>query len=168
MNRSRKTLLIISALVWYCGVAALLLKGGALFKAAHFIAPQSQWTYVAVLLGIGTGLVKAKFIFRRSCERNIQRIRSLQRPRIWQSFRPGLLLFLVIIIPSGAWMSKRVAGSHTLLCLVGALDLSIACALLASSLAYWHIWNRAPLEKADSHMISRRHRGHRPIKVNSD
>jgi hypothetical protein len=50
-----------------------------------------------------------------------------------------MLIFLAIIIPTGAWMSKSAAGNYTLLCLVGALDLSIALALLTSSTAFWNL-----------------------------
>jgi hypothetical protein len=34
-------------------------------------------------------------------------------------------------------MSRAAAGNFTFLCLVGALDLSIACALLSSSIVFW-------------------------------
>jgi hypothetical protein len=36
-------------------------------------------------------------------------------------------------------MSKMAAGNYALLCLVGALDLSIAFALLTSSLVFWKL-----------------------------
>ncbi len=56
--------------------------------------------------------------------------------------RPGLmaallLLFLAIIIPVGAWMSRAADGKYVLLCLVSTLDMSISSALLLSSLMFW-------------------------------
>ena len=139
MNVSRLTLIIMAAFVWYSGGIALLFKGGALIKSAYLIDSQSFWTFTAALLGIIAGLLKGKFLFSKSCRKNIKRIRALANPRVWQCFRPGMLIFLAIIIPTGAWMSKSAAGNYTLLCLVGALDLSISFALLTSSFLFWQL-----------------------------
>ena len=137
MKASQRTLIIIAAIIWYGGGIALLLKSGALINDAHALNPQSTWTYLAPILGIIVGLLKGRFLFSRSCEKNIKRIKALTNPRIWQCYRPGFLIFLAIIIPTGAWMSRAAAGNFTFLCLVGALDLSIACALLSSSIVFW-------------------------------
>jgi hypothetical protein len=48
-----------------------------------------------------------------------------------------MLIFLAIIIPAGATMSKMAAGKFGWLCFVAALDLSIGTALLTSSLEFW-------------------------------
>jgi hypothetical protein len=134
---SQLTLMVIAACVWYGGGIALLFKSGSLVTNAYAIDSQSMWAYGAPLLGVIIGLVKARFIFNHACRKNIVRIRSLANPRIWQFFRPGMLIFLAIIIPTGAWMSRAAAGNFGYLCLVAALDLSIATALLTSSLAFW-------------------------------
>jgi hypothetical protein len=137
MKVSQRTLIIIAAIIWYGGGISLLLKGGALINNAYALNPQSMWTYLAPILGILIGLLKGRFLFSRSCEKNIKRIKALDHPRIWQCFRPGFLIFLAIIIPTGVWISRAAAGNFTFLCLVGALDLSIACALLSSSIVFW-------------------------------
>jgi hypothetical protein len=137
LHVSRYTLIIISAVVWYSGGFALFLKGGTLVRDAYLIDSRSLWTIVAPVLGFSVGLLKAKFIFRKNCEKNIQRIKALPNPRIWQFLRPRMLLFLAILIPAGILMSKIAAGNYTLLCFVGALDLSIFAALLTSGVAYW-------------------------------
>jgi hypothetical protein len=137
MNVSQRTLMITAALIWYGGGISLLLKGGALIKNGYAIDPQSIWTYLAPIFGILIGLLKGRFLFSKSCVKNIKRIQTLIDPRIWQCFRPGMLIFLAIIIPTGAWMSRAAAGNFTFLCLVGALDLSIGCALLSSSIVFW-------------------------------
>lgn len=134
---SQLTLMVIAACVWYGGGIALLFKSGSLVTGAYAIDSQSVWAYGAPLLGVIIGLVKARFIFNHACKKNIIRIRSLANPRIWQFFRPGMLIFLAIIIPTGAWMSRAAAGNFGYLCLVAAVDLSIATALLTSSLAFW-------------------------------
>ena len=137
MKVSRRTLIITAAIVWYGGGISLLFKGGALIKNAYAIDPQSIWTYLAPIFGIMIGLLKGRFLFSKGCDKNIIRIKALSDPSIWQCFRPGMLLFLAVIIPTGAWMSRAATGNYTFLCLVGALDLSIACALLSSSIVFW-------------------------------
>jgi hypothetical protein len=137
MKVSQQTLIIIAAIIWYGGGISLLLKGGALIKEAYTLNPHSIWTYLVPILGLIIGLLKGRFLFSRSCEKNIIRIKALPEPRVWQCYRPGFLLFLAVIIPTGAWMSRAAAENFTFLCLVGALDLSIACALLSSSIVFW-------------------------------
>jgi len=137
MKVSQQTLMITAAIIWYGGGISLLFKGGALIKNVHAMDPQSIWIYLVPILGIIIGFLKGRFLFSKSCEKNIKRIKALGDPRIWQCFRPGMLIFLAIIIPTGAWMSRAAAGNLTFLCLVGALDISIACALLSSSIVFW-------------------------------
>jgi hypothetical protein len=139
MKISHRTLIIIAAIIWYGGGISLLFKGGALIKNAYTIDPQAIWTYIAPAIGIIIGLLKGGFLFSKSCEKNIKRIKALTDPRLWQCFRPGMLIFLAVIIPTGAWMSRTAAVNYPFLCLVGSLDLSIACALLSSSIVFWKL-----------------------------
>ena len=137
MKVSQRTLMIIAAIIWYGGGISLLFKGGVLINNVYAIDAQSIGIYLAPILGIILGLLKGRFFFSQRCRKNIKRIKALSNPRIWQCFRPGMLIFLFIIIPTGTWMSRTAAGNVTLLCLVGTLDLSIACALLSSSIVFW-------------------------------
>jgi hypothetical protein len=137
MKVSQRTLLITAAIIWYGGGISLLFKGAALVKNVYAIDPQSIWTYFTPILGILIGLLKGRFLFSNSCEKNIKRIKALSDPHIWQCFKPGMLIFLALIIPTGAWMSRAAAGNLTFLSLVGTLDLSVACALLSSSIVFW-------------------------------
>jgi hypothetical protein len=134
---SKLILMGIAAVVWYGGGIALFLKATALVQEAYALDAASEWTYGAPILGIVAGLIKAKFIFIHTCQKNIARIKSLVNPRIWQFFRPGMLIFLAIIIPTGATMSRMAAGKFGWLCAVATLDLSIGTALLISSFAFW-------------------------------
>ena len=139
MNVSQRTLRIIAAIIWYIGGFVLLVKGGELIKNAYLIDAQSIWTTTAPILGIIIGLLKGRFLFSQSCKKNITRINALIHPRIWQCYRPGMLIFLAIVIPAGVWMSRAASGNFMYLCLVGALDLSLACALLSSSVVFWKL-----------------------------
>ncbi|MGD8519664.1 MAG: hypothetical protein PVF56_00860 [Desulfobacterales bacterium] len=139
MHVSQRTLRIVAAIIWYTGGFVLLVKGSALIKNAYLIDARSSWTTMAPILGIIIGLVKGRFLFGKSCKKNIKRINALIDPRIWQCYRPGMLIFLAIVILTGAWMSRAASGNFTFLCLVGALDLSIACALISSSMVFWKL-----------------------------
>ena len=125
MKVSQRTLMIIAAIIWYGGGISLLFKGGVLINNVYAIDAQSIGIYLAPILGIILGLLKGRFFFSQRCRKNIKRIKALSNPRIWQCFRPGMLIFLFIIIPTGTWMSRTAAGNVTVLCLVGTLDLSI-------------------------------------------
>ena len=137
MKVSQRSLIIIAAIIWYAGGIALLLKGSALIKHAYLMDAESIWTVIAALVGIGAGLIKGSVLFSRGCKKNIERIKTIAYPSVWQCFRPIMLIFLAIMISAGAWMSRAAAGNYILLCLVGSLDLSISFALLTSSLVFW-------------------------------
>jgi len=139
MSVSTFIVMLLAAFVWYSGGIALVLKGMSLAKSAYAINPDSYWWYGAPLLGIAIGLVKVKFIFNHACKKNILRIGKLEAPKLWQCFRPGMLIFLAIIIPTGAWMSRAAAGKFLYLCIVCGLDLSIATGLLVSSIMFWRL-----------------------------
>jgi len=137
MKVSQRTLIMIVAMIWYAGGIVLLLKGSALIINAYEMNAESIGSVVAAFVGIGAGIIKGRILFSRSCKKNIERIKAISYPRVWQCFRPGMLLFLSIIIPAGAWMSRASAGNYMFLCVVGSLDLSISFALLTSSVVFW-------------------------------
>ncbi len=137
MKISHQKLIIISAVIWCGGGIVLLIKGGALIKQAYLLNSESVYTTLALIAGGLAGLMKSRFLFSKSCLKNIHRITAIPDPQIWQCFRPGMLIFLAIVIPTGAWMSKATAGHYMLLCAVGALDISIGVALLVSSRVFW-------------------------------
>jgi len=139
MYVSQRTLIIIAAVIWYTGGFVLLVKGSVLINNAYLIDARSVWTTMAPILGIIIGLLKGRFLFSKSCRKNIKRIKALIDPRIWQCYRPGMLVFLAIVIPAGAWMSRAASGNFTFLCMVSALDISLACALFSSSIVFWKL-----------------------------
>jgi hypothetical protein len=137
MNVSRNTVIITAAVIWYAGGVALLLKGSALIISAYLMDHESVGAVIAAFVGIGAGFIKGGLLFSKNCERNIKRINAIADPNIWHCFTPGMLVFLAVIIPAGAWMSRAASGNYMLLCLIGSLDLSISIALLTSSRVFW-------------------------------
>lgn len=134
---SARTLSILAALVWYIGGVVLLMKSASLLAEATSIEPGGKWPRFAVLFGICIGGIKARFIFSRSCDRNLARIRALKTRRPWNFFRGGFFFFLLLMIATGATLSRLAHGNYVFLISVAALDLTIATALLGSSYVFW-------------------------------
>lgn len=136
-NVSARTLHILAALVWYAGGIVLLLKGGSLLAEADALEPERIWPWLAGILALCLGGLKARFIFGKSIKRNLARIAALDPRRLWQFFSPGFLVALAAMITAGASLSRLAEGSYPFLITVAVLDLSIAMALLGSSIVYW-------------------------------
>jgi hypothetical protein len=81
--------------------------------------------------------VKARYLFSKSCRKNLARIDELQHPRIWQFFRPRFRIFLVLMILAGATLSRMAHDNYPFLIGVAVLDFSIGIALLGSCCIFW-------------------------------
>jgi hypothetical protein len=134
---STRSLNTLAALVWYAGGVVLLLKGGSLLAEAERLRPELGWPWLAVAAALVFGGLKARFLFSKSCEKNLARIATLEQPRIWQFFRPGFLVALATMILVGAALSRLAHNHYAFLIAVAALDLAIAFALLGSSYVFW-------------------------------
>ena len=134
---STRSLKILAALVWYVGGTLLLLKGSSLLVEADALKPGEGWPWLAAVAGLFLGGLKAKLLFNRSCQRNLDRIAALDRPRVWQFFRPGFFAALTVMILVGVTLSRLAHNNYPFLIGVAILDLGIAIALLGSSYLFW-------------------------------
>ena len=134
---SRRTLNILAALIWYLGGIILLLKGFSLLGEARSIKPELLWPWFAPIVGLGIGSVQAKYIFSKNCERNLARIAALDRPKVWQFFRPGFFAALAVMILTGAILSRLAHNSYSFLIGVAIVDHVVATSLLGSSIVFW-------------------------------
>ena len=91
---SKRTLNIIAACIWFIGATILLIKSVVLIERAEVIKPEKIWIFVPVLLSLVFGSVKAKFVIRKSCNRNLKRIASLNEPKLYQFYSPAFFLAL--------------------------------------------------------------------------
>ena len=134
---SRKTLKILAALLWYIGSIILLQKGSSLLSEAQVLKPEEGWPWQVAVLGVFLGGLKAKFIFNKSCQKNLDRITTLVKPRIWQFFRIRFFAALALMVLAGITLSLLAHNNYPMLISVGLLDLSIGIALLGSSYVFW-------------------------------
>lgn len=134
---SRRNLVILAAIVWYVGAAMLFRGGMGLLSQARTLRPGSNWHWIFICLGILLGIFQARTLFTRSCRRNIQRIRELDDPRVWQFFRPGFFLALAAMISAGILLDHLSQGSYFFMLFVAALDFALTFSLLGSSLIFW-------------------------------
>lgn len=154
MTVSRRTLNILAAVVWHIGGFVLLFKAGSLLQEADSLRPEQNWGWIFVVVGLLLGGLKARYLFSRSCRKNLARIETLDQPRIWRFFRPRFFLVLTIMILAGTMMSRLAHGHYQSLIGVGTLDLSLAVALLGSSIVFWQ--RRAFAYAPESSATSRR------------
>ncbi len=134
---SALTLNILAASVWYVGGTVLLIKGSTLLVEAHTLRPEMYRIWIVIAAGLCFGGLKGKFIFSKTCQNNLVRIRTLDHPKVWQIFRPWFFVFLAAMIMTGATMSRMAHNNYSFLISVAILDFSIAVALLWSSNIFW-------------------------------
>ena len=129
-----RTHLLLAALMWTI-VGVLLLSVGA-----HWLLAAPLWLIVPLLaLALVLGLLKARFVLKRTVTHMIERIRSRGDDRCLGGF---LSLrswgFVVLMIAAGRWLR-----SHTLPHdVIGLLYVAIGSALMLASCQLWHAWYR--------------------------
>jgi hypothetical protein len=133
----KKILKLLAMVVWYIGFVALSLKSYKLFVEAYSINTNLSYLILFLVLGFLLSLLKTKYIFIKSCQKNLLRIDSLESPKIWQFYRLGFFIFLMIVISLGAFLSHIASGNYFFLASVGIIDMALALALLFSSFEFY-------------------------------
>lgn len=136
-NSSAHTLKLLASMVWYSGAIVLSYKSSRLLLEAQDINPDQTWIWLAVLGGLLIGAIKAKYLFKRLCIKNLNRIDALKNPRLWQFYRTGFFFFLFAMILLGSFISRLAHGSYPALITMGTIEVSLATALLGSSSCFW-------------------------------
>jgi len=133
----KKTLKTLALLVWYIGFIALSLKSYKLFNEAYTLNHNLTYLITFLILGFLLSLLKTKYIFTHSCQKNLQRIEGLENPKIWQFYRVGFFIFLVGVISLGAFLSRMASGDYYFLLSVGMVDMALALALFFSGFEFF-------------------------------
>lgn len=126
---------ILAAVFWFIGAGILLVKGGALLLQAAGMKPGlGTQLYIGVpIFAAIVGNLKARWVMSGSCHGNLKRISELDNPRFYQCFSSGFWVALLLMITSGAILSRSAAGNFWGLASVALLDFSIGFGLLFSS-----------------------------------
>lgn len=124
-------------MVWYVGFMALSLKSYKLFVEAYLLDSNLLLLFSMFILGLFLGLVKTKYIFIKSCKKNLERINELSEPKIWQFYRVRFFIFLASMISLGLYLSSSAHGNYWFLISVGVVDMALAIALFVSSVEFW-------------------------------
>ena len=136
-DTSARTLRILSAVVWYGGGIVLLVKSGMLMAEAFALRSDHVWPWGLVAAGIVLGVLRGRYLFSRVCQKNLVRIESLERPKIWQFFRKRFYFLLLLMVLLGVGLSRWANHRHVYLLCVAALDLAVGVALMGSSYVFW-------------------------------
>lgn len=134
---SQRGLHLLAATIWHVGCLALFWKGAVLLAEAEALEPGRPWPWLAVPAAMLIGFLKARFLLLRAARHNITRIASLARPRPWQVYRPGFLLFLLVNVALAKVVIEYSRGHYVLTILCGTMLLAIGFALLGSSFVWW-------------------------------
>lgn len=137
MHVSHHTLKLLAALVWYIGPIILFNKGAELANDAYDLESHGWGRTFSWIAGITVGLIKTRYIFIKSCRKNLARIDGLTSPKLGQFYRLRFFIALGLMISLGAVLSRISQGNHAFLVAVATLDISIGTALLISSKVFW-------------------------------
>lgn len=134
-----RTLKCLAAFTWYSGVVVLLIKSASLFLAAKKIHPEESWVWVAAFGGVVLGVIKAKYLFRRLCLKNLKRIDALEHSKLWSFYRIHFFIFLFSMVTLGSLLSRPALtqGNYSMLLVMAFVELSVGIALLGSSSCFW-------------------------------
>ena len=134
---STRLLRLLASLVWYSGAIVLSFKSSRLLIEAYNISPNLLWIWLTVLGGLMIGAIKARYLFKRLCIKNLKRIDALKNPRLWQFYRTGFFFFLLAMIILGSFISQLAHGNYPMLITMATIEVSLATALLGSSSCFW-------------------------------
>ena len=136
-QRPARKVKFAAAFIWYAGGIVLALKGWQLLSEADAMRPEKYWPWLAIIIGLIIGFMKANLLFAEACQKNLLRIEAMEHPKIWQCFKPRFFLFLFAMIILGTILSRLAQNNYPFLVGVAVLDFSIAAALLSSSHIFW-------------------------------
>ena len=136
-DTSTRTLKLLASLVWYSGAVVLYIKSSSLLLEAENVKPGQIWVWLAVLGGLIIGAIKAKYLFKKLCIKNLKRIDTLERPKLWHFYRLRFFIFLFTMIALGHFLSGQAHDNYPMLIIMAVVELSIATALLGSSHCFW-------------------------------
>ena len=130
---SHDLVLWFAAAVWLAGAVAC-------YDLAHKLLttnnPSPTQLYTSLGCGLFVGILLGVTFFSRLALANVQRIDKLEDPRPWHAYRLRFFVFLVIFDGGSVLIGEYLAKDDVSRCVIGSIDLTIACALLVSLTVY--------------------------------
>ena len=145
----KKILKILALVVWYIGFMALSVKSYKLFVEAYSLNDNFTYLLFFLLIGFLLSIIKTRYIFIQSCQKNIQRIELLKNPKIWQFYKIRFFLFLITVISLGKFLSYKASGNYYFLVSVGTLDMALALALFFSGFEFFRYSKKINLKNVN-------------------
>ena len=136
-NSSINRVKLLAAVIWFGGGFVLLWKSGELLQSVWVIRSGDIFPWAALIVGAIIGILKARYLFAGICRKNLHRIESLTKPKIWQCYRGRFFIFLIFMVIIGFQLSAWSQDRYMMSLGVATLDLSIGVALLGSSYVFW-------------------------------
>jgi hypothetical protein len=139
MSVRKKTLKILAGFVWYTGFLALMVKSLKLFSEAYSLNSNIESLMGTLLFTFILVALKTKYIFIKTCQKNLNRIDALENPKVWEFYRVRFFLFLISMIGLGAYLSSISHGNYWFLMGIGVLDMSVGLSLFISGFIFWKL-----------------------------
>jgi hypothetical protein len=133
---SRRTHLLLASLLW-SAVGTLLL----VFGVWWVVHGHSRYAPGLVVVAVGIGVVKARFVLARTARRMIDRILARGDGRCIGGFL-SIRTWLVVVVMASAGRWLRSGPIPHLI--VGFIYAAVGTALLLASRHLWRAWHRVP------------------------
>ena len=137
-HASRRTRLLLAALVWSVVGTALFVTG------VHWVLLSPIWWDLPMgLVALGVGWAKGRYVLSRSAERNARRIEASEHRRfIGAAFSIGMWLMAVSMMVLGAVLRRSSMPRFWL----GLVYVAVGTALVMGSRVTWAYWRRVSQE----------------------
>ena len=134
---SSRLMLILAQIIILMGGFSLIFASIRLFIRAVNAGMPSWNLYWIVPVAAVLGAIKAIFVMRRRMRENISRLCAAEgKLWPWQIYPYQLLIFILFMMTMMFILKRVLAGSAASLGALGAIDVTIAVALLVSSREY--------------------------------
>jgi hypothetical protein len=131
--------LLTAAIIWVM-VATMLIVRGTIWVVSN--QPLHHAIIVGVLLVVGLGVLKGRYVVSRMAGRMVSHIQQLQeRSPVWQVYSGSTYLSILLMV--GIGIACRFAGAHWhMFWLIGYIYAAVGIALLTGSGVFWRELHR--------------------------
>ena len=130
----------LAALVWFAGAWATADTSTTLLALSLSQGTRVRDAAIAYGLGGAAGIAAGCSLFSRLARANVERIARLEKPRLWQCFRPQFVLWLVVFDGGTVLLQLYVCKDGVSRLAMGAVNLVVCVGLCLSLLVILSLW----------------------------